>query len=88
MELVTGGRYGIKTGICEACGAKMKGHPKCEACGILTGFGHETESKDYREHHLCEGCIKAWLKMERRKKKEVEWWQFYTLGWGKEMLNR
>lgn len=88
MSPASGGQHGKNNDICPVCGIKWRVHPRCEACGILTGLGHETLAEEFREHKLCEGCKMSWLRMERKKKKSVEWRTFFTLGWGKEALNR
>ncbi len=89
MEEITGGRYGLKTGICEACGYRMKGHAKCDSCGILLGLGHMDNGISYRGKNLCEGCIAAWQKEEKKNRnRPIPWEKFFTHGWSKAELNR
>jgi len=42
------------------CGELLKGHPRCEACGILCGSGHIFQLVHYGGHNLCSGCAKVW----------------------------
>jgi len=58
--------YRVETGKCEACGAEMASHPKCDACGILCGTGHLYGVPSlYRGHNLCGYCVTSWKRLDR-----------------------
>lgn len=38
-------RHPICHGVCTTCGATEKAHPKCGACSIFVGKGHEAEEQ-------------------------------------------
>lgn len=80
MMRTPSGMYGREDGFCEACHVTMKGHPICEACGLLLGDRHESEIKNFRDHILCEYCTLNWFKAERKQKRELTWREFYTRG--------
>ena len=70
-----------RTGRCETCGAPMKGHPKCEACGILTGHGHQYNHANFRGRVICGGCIVRWLSLEHKLDREVSWERMLAENW-------
>jgi hypothetical protein len=42
---------------CPICGHPMRGHPKCELCGILMGPGHYAGATfDVEGHGVCKAC--------------------------------
>jgi len=89
LDVLPGGRYGRKNGICEACGSKLKGHPRCESCGLLTGLRHVDDLIEYRNHNLCLSCMVTWKKEEKKNKnKLIDWEQFFTHGWSKAELRK
>ncbi len=48
--------------ICEICRINLKGHPKCDACGILSGKGHYVDSlTSFEGHELCDTCRLAFV---------------------------
>ena len=64
------------TGKCEVCHAPIQPHPRCDACGILCGMGHENVLSPYRGHDLCGPCIKAWKVKDNLFGKEMTWSEF------------
>lgn len=73
--------YGQNTGICEACGEKMKSHPVCQACGLLIGGGHLDKIEYYRGHRLCCWCAENWRKYEKKMGQEWGWKEFRLNGY-------
>ena len=74
---------------CPKCGVIMGNHPRCVACGILLGRGHEDRAL---LDGMCRGCVdhrtrlRAWLKKGwRAPETETQQNQFYqdALEWVK-----
>ena len=65
--------YRGATGLCDICAAPMDTHPKCDACGILTGMGHEESSSSYRGHNLCGHCVMRWKSLDEIAGRETSW---------------
>ena len=68
--------YRQVTGKCEVCHALIQTHPKCEACGILCGIGHENVLSPYRGHSLCGRCLVAWKGKDSLYGRETTWEEF------------
>ncbi|MBA7586755.1 hypothetical protein ES708_28760 [subsurface metagenome] len=74
------------TGKCENCNAPMKGHPVCDACGILCGTGHlDGPPSPYRGHTLCGHCIVNLKHLDRVLRREGAWEEFLS---GKRIYSR
>lgn len=59
---------------CEVCKVKFQRHPRCSACGILSGDGHEgTDLRRYRGHMLCESCIRRWKILDKEAGRNITW---------------
>lgn len=65
--------YREQTDICETCRRPIERHPKCEACGILTGRGHIYSLMQYRGRQLCPACVKQWKDLERARHNKLSW---------------
>jgi len=68
--------YRVKTGLCETCGESMKSHPKCDACGALSGSGHLISCSRYRGHARCGDCQRAWERLDRIIGRKTTWEEF------------
>lgn len=76
-KVARGPKHNMVNGNCDVCGAGLEGHPACDACGILCGFGHiECGLSEYREHMLCSHCLGRWKNMDRRMGRETLWREF------------
>lgn len=43
--------------ICDVCNVPIEGHPRCDACKILTGPGHiEKTLIEFMKRRICSGC--------------------------------
>ena len=61
---------------CDICGAAMEGHPRCEACGILTGGSHWGHPCSYQEHEICEHCMGDWETLDKVVGRKTTWDEF------------
>jgi len=65
---------------CPVCGVPLKGHPKCQGCGILVGLEHiAKESYPYRGRRLCAICLSRWQRMELLAGQVISWPRFLSL---------
>jgi hypothetical protein len=63
--------------ICPVCGLALKGHPKCQGCGILIGKDHiAKECHLYLGHNLCKSCRERWNRIELLLEQEINWERF------------
>ena len=49
---------------CPHCYILTRDHPRCNACGILCGIGHNNALCEYRGKKLCGYCVKRWQKLD------------------------
>jgi hypothetical protein len=68
--------YRKKTGVCESCGRKMRGHEKCSSCGALCGIGHQSSSLNYRGKRICGVCMMMWKAAEDILHRDVDFKEF------------
>jgi len=62
--------------LCETCRLPIRGHPRCQACHILCGPGHEGRLSDYRGYRICDSCMLDWVLFESDLNRQISLKQF------------
>lgn len=65
-----------ESGKCQACGKRLIGHPRCEACGICVGPKHTYSACDYDGHKICSGCFEFWERLEKCRRRSIAFEEF------------
>lgn len=57
--------------------AAAKGHPKCDACGILCcGNDYYDPMSEFRDYQVCRICKKHWLYLEKERGQKMSFARF------------
>ena len=71
VEVMTYLDYRSQFKLCETCRLPIRSHPRCQACQILCGPGHEGHLSNYRGYKICDSCMLDWVLLESDLNRQV-----------------